>query len=707
MLLKQDLKKHKVLKIKKSQAKQRYRSFSRKKERNMKAIVRKRYYGLIGVSILGMGILLTDLFYVQVVKHEHYKVRVEELNTKIIEGSSAPRGRIYDRNHKLLVDNIPVRTISYKKPSGMSTKDEIKLAYQLSDFLELDFSSLKEKDLKLFWLKSNEEEAKKKITEKEWQQLEERRITKEDIEKLQLERIKEEELKQYEERDKKAAYLYSLMNKGYSYSEKVIKNKDVTEEEYAKISENLSSLKGVNTKLDWDRTYPNGSTFRTILGTISSSESGIPYELKDEFLSKGYSLNDRVGTSYLEYQYEEYLKGTKNKYQISANGETKLIEEGKRGNDLVLTIDIELQKAVEKILEEQLLKAKKEPNTKYYNRSFVIIGDPNTGEILALAGKQIIEKNGTYQFYDYTPGIMTSPVVVGSVVKGASHIVGYNTGALKIGEVRKDECIKIASTPLKCSWTDLGTLNDLTALKQSSNTYQFKTAIKVGGGNYIYNGPLTLNKDAFQIYRNTFAEFGLGVKTGIDLPVESLGYKGNSTLSGHLLDFSIGQYDTYTPIQLFQYISTIANSGKRLQLHILKEVYAPTKESLTSKIKTQETIVLNTVHTEKKYLDRVKQGFQMVMEKNGTGYYSMDPSLHSAGKTGTSQSFVDTNGDGIVDTETITTTFAGYAPYNQPVMAMVVVSPDSFYQSTSLNYEYPVNRKISYEVSKKFFEIYK
>lgn len=702
------MKQPKPLKISKSRTKQTYKSFNKKKERNIASIVEKRYYVLIGIIIVGMTVLLSDLFYVQVFKNDYYVKKVEQLNTKIVEGSTAPRGRIYDRNHKLLVDNVPVKTIYYKKTNGMAVKQEIELAYTLSDMLVLDISSLKEKELKKFWIKLNQKKAKEKIKDSEWQQLEERKLKNEDIEKLQLERITAEELSVYDERDKKAAYIYTLMNKGYSYSEKVIKNKDVTDQEYAKISENLDQLKGVNTRLDWERIYPYGESFKTMLGTVSTTENGIPYELKDDYLAKGYSLDDRVGTSYLEYQYENYLRGKKNKYQVLQGGEYKLIEEGSRGNDLVLTIDIELQQAIEKLLEEHILKAKQEPNTMYYNRSFVVITNPHTGEVLAMVGKQIYQKSdGSYGFRDYTPGVVTSPVVVGSVIKGASHIVGYNTGAMKIGEIRNDACIKIAATPIKCSWQAYGNINDLYALKYSSNTYQFRTAINVGGGRYIYNGPLSLNKDAFTTYRNTFAEFGLGVKTGIDVPVESLGYKGNSTLSGHLLDLAIGQYDTYTPIQLSQYISTIANGGKRIQPHLLKEVYAPTEEKLTEKIYEVEPVVLNHVTTEQKYFDRMKQGFKMVMESNGTGYYSIDPSLNSAGKTGTSQSFMDTNGDGVVDTETITTTFAGYVPYDNPVMSMVVVSPDSFYQSTGLNYEYPVNRKISYEVSKKFFEIYR
>ena len=68
-----------------------------------------------------------------------------------------------------------------------------------------------------------------------------------------------------------------------------------------------------------------------------------------------------------------------------------------------------------------------------------------------------------------------------------------------------------------------------------------------------------------------YASFGLGVKTEIDLPLESLGYSGKSKMPGHLLDFSIGQYDTYTPIQISQYINTIASNGVRYQPYLLKE----------------------------------------------------------------------------------------------------------------------------------------
>ena len=264
---------------------------------------------------------------------------------------------------------------------------------------------------------------------------------------------------------------------------------------------------------------------------------------------KGYSLDDRVGTSYLELQYEDYLKGTKPIYRIVGNN-YELVSQGKRGNDIVLTIDIDLQKYLEEVLSREVLNAKNEPNTRYYNRSFVVISNPNTGEILAMSGKQVrTNENGNREIVDYTPGVVTLPVTPGSIVKGASMLVGYKYGAIDIGSVQKDECIKIKNTPEKCSWRTMGDINDLYALRYSSNVYQYKIAIKVGNGTYRYNEPLKINTDAFNKYRDMYASFGLGVKTGIDLPVESLGYSGTSKLPGHLLDFSIGQYDTYTPIK--------------------------------------------------------------------------------------------------------------------------------------------------------------
>ncbi len=665
--------------------------------------IMNRRFGLIIVLLISIYLVIgCRLFNLQILKNSEYNDKLAMATEKTIESTSAPRGRIYDRNHKLLVDNEGIKTIYYKKQNGITTKEEIELAYEVSNNIDIDYSKIDDNKLKDFYYKSHYKECRKKITDEEWDLYNKRKLNDKDIDKLIYERL-DDEISEYTDSDKKAAYIYYLMNKGYSYAEKVIKNSDVTDAEYAYISENIDNLKGFNTKLDWERVYLYGDTFKSILGNVSSNTQGIPSELSKEYLKRGYTLDDRVGISYLEYQYEDYLRGTKAKYRLLSDNSYELVSEGKRGNDIVLTIDIELQKYLEEVLSNEVLNAKGEPGTQYYNRSFAIVSDPNTGEILAMAGKQAVLKDGYYQIVDYTPGIVTLPVTPGSVVKGASMMVGYKYGAIDIGTVLNDECIKIKDTPLKCSWQTMGPIDDVYALQNSSNVYQYKIAIKVGNGSYEYNQGLVLDESAFDKYREMYAEFGLGEKTGIDLPVESLGFMGKSRLPGHLLDFSIGQYDTYTPIQLSQYINTIANNGVRLKPYLLKEVYKPSDSGDTfgSLIYKANVTELGKLSVEKKYIDRVREGFSAVVTK-GLGYGYMGNYTNSAGKTGTSQSFIDTDGDGKVDTETITSSFVGYSPSDNPKMSIVVVSPDiSVPDSTT----YGVTRNISAQVVNKYFEL--
>lgn len=676
----------------------------RKKQNNkhLDQIMERRFNFITVIIIILFLVISTRVFYLQILKNNEYNEKLAMSTEKTIESTSAPRGRIYDRNHKLLVDNEGIKTIYYKKQKGITTKEEIELAYTVSQNIDIDYSKIDDNKLKTFYYKGNYKECKKKITDEEWDLYSKRKLNDKDIDNLIYERL-DEEIKEYTEEDKKAAYIYYLMNKGYSYAEKVIKNSSVTDTEYAYISENIDNLKGFNTKLDWERVYLYGDTFKSILGNVSSNSQGIPSELSKEYLKRGYTLDDRVGISYLEYQYEDYLRGTKAKYRLLSDNSYELVSEGKRGNDIVLTIDIELQKYLEEVVANEVLNAKGMPGTKYYNRSFAIVSDPNTGEILAMAGKQVVEKDGSYQIVDYTPGIVTLPVTPGSVVKGASMMVGYKYGAIDIGTILNDECIKIKDTPEKCSWQTMGLIDDVYALQNSSNVYQYKIAIKVGNGTYKYNEGLSLDESAFEKYREMYAEFGLGKKTGIDLPVESLGYMGSSKLPGHLLDFSIGQYDTYTPIQLSQYINTIANKGTRLKPYILKEVYKPSdnEEMFGSLIYKANITELGKLSVEKKYIDRVREGFSAVVTK-GLGYGYMGNYTNSAGKTGTSQSFIDTDGDGKVDTETITSSFVGYSPSDNPKMSIVVVSPDI---SVPDNTAYGVTRNISSQIVNKYFEL--
>ncbi len=667
--------------------------------RDLKKDIEKRYM-LLGLGIAAtFFIMIINLYALQFNQHEYYAQKLAQMNRTIITGSTAPRGRIYDRNYNLLVDNEPVKTITYRKQRGVNQSQELAMAGFLAKNLTIDHQKLTQTQLKEYFIIQYPKKANAKITASERQKLQERRLTRQEINNLKRQRITPEDLSVFNQQDQKKAYLYFLMNQGFWFSEKTIK-KNVDETEYALISENLDQLPGFSTNLDWQRSYPYGDTFKTLLGTVSE---GIPRELKKEYLNKGYRLNDRVGATNIERQFDNYLRGTPNQYQLIDN-RLKLIQEGQRGYDIVLTIDIELQLAIEEIVHQELINAKNERNTEHLEHSFVVIQHPQTGEILALVARKLYATEDGYDTYDYSPAIITDAVVAGSAIKGASQHVAYMQDALEIGERRNDFCIKIAATPRKCSWTYLGVLNDINALRSSSNSYQYQSAIKVGNGEYRYNQPLPLDPKAFQIYRDGFAEFGLGIKTGIDLPNETRGYQGRSLQSGHLLDFVIGQYDTYTPIQLSQYISTIANNGKRLKPQLLKSVYQPT--NFQHLVKSQSKEVLSYLNTEDEYLERIQAGFRAVMLPRGTGRFHAPANLNVAGKTGTSESFVDSNQDGTVDTLTLSNTFVAYAPYDNPIVSFTITTPNIYHFDGPTRHRTQVNRRISNQVIEKFFAMY-
>ncbi len=675
----------------------------KRKKKSTETIMKERFTILLTVIILLFVIVTIKITNVMLFENDIYKESLEDLSYTQVTGTSSPRGRIYDRNYNIIVDNKSLKTITYQKPKKITELDMITTATNLSPHIDINYTKITNRNKREYFCAKNREICNSYITAKERDKVKQRKLTVKDIEELKIERIPEEELN-YSNEELKVAYLYYLMNKGYTYEEKIIKS-DVTDKEYAYVSEHNEELSGFNTKIDWERTYPYGETFKTILGKVSTSTQGIPAEEKDYYLEKGYSLSDRVGISYIEKEYEEYLKGEKAIYEIVNSHETKLIQEGSRGKDIVLTIDINLQREIENIITNYVINTKYEPNTEYYDHSTVVIQDPNTGEILAMASKRLV--NG--EIVDYTTSVLTSPIMPGSIVKGASMLVGYNTGAVHIGERMLDECVKVAGVAEKCSSVNnLGVIDDITALAKSSNVYQFKIAIRVNGQEYFRNMKMNFNQSSFDTYRNMYHSFGLGVKTGIDLPVESKGYTSTDRAAGNLLDFVMGQYETYTPIQLSQYISTIANGGSRIEPHLLKEVHSSSATEELGKLEfSVEPVILNTIETDPVYMNRVKEGFYAVMHSyGGYGVGYIDDWMQAAGKTGTSQSFIDTDNDGVIDTETITSTFIGYLPASSPKVSFVVTSPDSSHPNSNIDYRSLVTYYLTRDVARKYTELY-
>src|SRR4051794_16576740 len=447
---------------------------------------------LFFIVFLLFSVLILRLGVVQIVYGEDYKREIERTEDVTIN-NPVPRGKMYDTYGNIIVDNVPENAITYTN-NGASQQEMLKVAERLAKLIDKDDKKVTERDKKDYWISTNPKKAEEKVPEKERKALQEKYEADEyddKVYKLILERITEEDLNELTASDLEVLAIYREFISGYKFTPQIVKNKDVTQEEFAVVSENLQLLPGVDTTTDWERSYAYESTLRSVLGGVTSSDKGLPAEEIDYYLSRDYSRNDRVGTSYLEKQYEDVLHGQKAKVknvtdQTGKIVSTEVITEGQRGKDLVLTIDMELQLAVEKVIEEELRAAKTFPGTNLLDRAYVVLMDPNTGEIKSLAGKKIVrdEKTGKTEMQDDALGTFTSTYTVGSAIKGATILTGYQTGAITPGTTFYDSPLKIGRQSFG-SWKNLGTMNDINALKYSSNVYMFHTAIKMGGGKYI------------------------------------------------------------------------------------------------------------------------------------------------------------------------------------------------------------------------------
>ncbi len=585
-------------------------------------------------------------------KHDYYSELLINKTQITVLGATAPRGRILDTNGNVLVDNKPVKAIYYTKLKGIKILDEIMISEVLSGILDIKEASI-DMQKKYYLLINNSNNL---VTEEEKKMLQERKITSKDLYNIKLSRITDEMLLGI---NKKAVYIYYLMQDGYLNQKKLITNK-ISEEAYAKIME--LDLPGITGELTWERYYPYGDTLKEIFGKVGN----IPKEEKEYYLNQGYELNDLVGISYLEKKYDNYLKGEKALYKVDKNWKLIKIKDEKKGSDLVLAIDIDLQLYIEDIIKEIIINGKKHAKTDYYNETYALVGNPSNGEIISLVGVRM-NKDGT--FSDVSLNNINKSWTMGSAVKGATISVGYKYNIIEPNKYVLDSCVKLEYVPLKCSHKRLGKINDLTALQESSNYYQYIIAINSTGNTYKPNMHLDVTLDDFNRYRDILKSYGLGTITGIDLPGEKIGIIGNKIAPDLLLNLAIGQYDTYTPIEMLQYINSIA-SGKRMSLSLMRNITS--KEDI---ILEHEFSILNDIPLENSHLERIREGFRLVLSK-GTGRYYVPQNVGFAGKTGTSESFLDTNNDGIIDTSTITKTFVGYYPYDSPKYSIVVIAPN-------------------------------
>lgn len=638
--------------------------------------MKKIKYLKISILIIYL-IILGRIFYLTILSNKFYYEQFLNQTNNIIDGSSAPRGRIIDEAGNILVDNIGIKTLYYNKLPSITESEELDIAASLGNVIKLNITPTRNV-LQEYFYKTHKDEVDSRVNSDMLLKYKRRLIGSDDLIKYKYSLINEDELATL---NPHAALIYHIMNKGYIYQEKTIKT-NLNDEEFTKINE--LDLPGMRISLSWQRVY----NYDTCLNVLFGNVGRIMKENVNDYLKNDYALDDIIGVSFLEKYYEETLRGVKAKYKVNGDNTLEKISDEIRGNDIVLEINIELQQQIEKIMKEEIIKAKKYASSKYYTGSYVVIADPNNGGLKAMVAYNYDGKN----FNSDVVGLLTNSFTVGSVVKGASQSVAYKYRVIDEKTKVRDGCIKLFSQNEKCSWKNLGVINDIEALAYSSNYFQFLSAIKVSGNNYVRNMKFTPTRDDFNKYRDIFKSYGLGALTQIDILEEKKGIEGEQITGDLLLNLSIGQYDTYTPLMLSNYISTIAMNGNRYKLRVASKMISP--EGISKEINIPE--ILNTVDLDLKYLKRVQKGLRQVAI-SGTGASYVNSKYQAASKTGTSETRFNNQ-------NTITKSFVMYAPFDNPLYSMIIISPNISYENSSNNYKYPINSHLSRQISYILFD---
>ena len=648
-------------------------------------------FNILTVCTYFIGIvLIIQLFNLQIVHGAEYR---EESNTRLTRETTleAARGEILDRTGTALVTNSTKFSVElYKtKIDDNELNTSILNIVNLLEKYQVEYADSFPISINPFQFTiSDETLAKWKKTYDLDENISAEQAFYEFKDKYDIENTDITEIR------KIIAIRYEITTTGYSSTKALTIADDIPREAVAEFSESSDKFPGINIVTEPVREYTSGTLASHILGYASTISAEEYATRKDT-----YDQNDIIGKTGIEYVFEEYLKGQDGTKQIDMAVDGTITaeytaEEAIAGSDVVLTIDANLQKITEQALEANIKKiASGGFGTAYdTNAGSCVVMNVKTGEILAMASYP------NYNPADFVGGISTdkwnqyntdsakplmnkavqNSYAPGSIFKMVTAIAGLESGAITRTEKINDtgQYIKYGEKWPCWYYTDYhvghGRLNVSQAIERSCNYFFYETGDRMGIE--------TLAKYA--------RYFGLGVKTGVELPSETSGAMatpeyaqtvGVTWTKGQTINASIGQgLDNFSPLQMAKYISMLANGGKNIDVTIVKSIIkSDGTEASTEEINnfvnqklglgdnTSEDL---TIHQEN--LDAILEGMRSVTsDTTGTAYVRFqDFGISVGGKTGSAEAGKDENQKDIVHAW-----FAGFAPFEDPEIAVVVM----------------------------------
>ena len=485
-----------------------------------------------------------------------------------------------------------------------------------------------------------------------------------------------------------------LENADVSYLERVLLKTGIDKPVIIKIKENIDRLPGVEVVDIYLREYEYGVLASHILGLTGEIDEG---RLASKKYGDYYTGGDQIGLTGLEEYYENTLRGEKGSiiYEVDPLGRPVSIRQeipAKSGNDLYLTIDIDLQKVTEEALHNGIMEIRDKTlsnSEEHYNvqGGVVVVLNAKNGEVLSMAS-----------FPTYDPGVFSGGISsrdwaylndpVNHYPLNNRAVMSYAPGSVfKIitAYAGLEENIISEFSKFSCSGTWYGLGSDFSKScwnKSGHGSLDIRGAIKNSCDSFFYEvgyGLLVKLNNAGELLQKYSRDFGFGSITGIDLPYEDEGrvpdrewkkeyFKDRVEYSvwfpGDSINMAIGQGDLLvTPLQMAMVYSTVANRGIQYEPHLVKEIKDPFGEVfIESTIVNWKEIDLN-----ENYLEIMEDGFEMVISPGGTAAYTFRnfpiSEIPIAGKTGTAE----------VSGKQDYAWFASYGPIGNPEYIIVVM----------------------------------
>ena len=652
------------------------------------------------VAMVIIFVCLTAVFVFTLAKNQIIDGKTETAsNTASVETTEvkATRGQIFDRNGNVIVGNRQGNDVVFNAaefPEYSEQEERNKLIKSLIDLFEKN--NVEWNDDMPIVLDANGNYQFAPDREKDIATMKSRDIlrlnkyaTADDCMNELIERYKLESYSKSDAR-KIASVCYEMKINNFNSANPYTFATDVSDLVASVIKENSVFYKGVDVQIANYREYTDGTLAPHIIGVTGVISAEEYAELKND----GYGMDDIVGKTGIEQLYEKQLKGKNGKKIVTTalDGTQTVVTEGlENGDNVFLTIDAGLQKVTQDALADKINSL----DSANKGGGAAVVMNCKTGEILAIATYPSYDLNTYYDDYDKLAKDANSPLynraLLSTYAPGSTAKVSTAIGILEEGVADENSTIECTGTykyGLVCNNNpDKTTIDMRTAIQDSCNIYF-----------YHFGGEL-LGIEKMNIYREML---GLGQPTGIELyentgVLDSPSYRaslGQKWQTGFSLQSAIGQAgNLFTPLQLCNYVSTIANGGTRYSAHIIKSVYSADNSTLIEEKKPE---VVCETGFKKKNVQIIKEGMRRVATVTLEGKFD-DSVVEVACKTGTSTVEKTINGKKGIYSNGFLITFA---PYDDPEIC-VALAVEGAYSGGSLApiassiYNYYYNNQVS------------